>query len=136
MLTISSEIEGKTIQYGVIKRSFWREGFGICGNWGYDGGFLDTILSRQGGETVYLRIPMVVLEGELDRADALVQFGTPFVVKHVVNEGLSEDIGILDASGVFSQFQEPLDRDGNLKGEKKWEEASQQAIQRILKYFS
>ncbi|MDQ0197650.1 hypothetical protein [Neobacillus ginsengisoli] len=35
----------------------------------------------------------------LDHSSALIEFGTPFVIKHIVNIGLD-------------QFQTPLDNDG------------------------
>ena len=49
------------------------------------------MLWREGGESIFLRIPIYVLDGELDHSKALIEFGTPFVIKHVVNIGLDHD---------------------------------------------
>src|SRR5690625_3311373 len=75
---------------------------------GYHKGKFDMVLCRNGGETIYIRIPFDVLEGELDRPNAFIQFGKPYVIKHVVNTGLDWDENSLLATTGFNQFQSLL----------------------------
>ncbi|GAB7387145.1 YugN-like family protein [Bacillaceae bacterium] len=134
MLRIRSEITGKSAYYGDVKDPFAREGFVLGGNWGYDGGYFDGVLFREGGETVYLRVPVVVREGELDRDDAMLEFQEPFIVKHVVNVGIDEGSSVLDMTGL-SQFQEPVEQDGELGEADAWRTKGEEALARILRYL-
>lgn len=79
-----------------------------------------------------MRLPFQVLDGELDRKDAFIEFQKPFVIKHVVNLGLDEDENSLLTATGFSQFQEPLDKDGYIHDKSKWEEFGEEAIGDIL----
>lgn len=107
-------------------------GYMLGGGWDYDKGNFDSILWREGGETIYLRIPFFVYRGMLDEYNALVEFQTPYIIKHVVNTGLDRDEGALLSSSGLSQFQEPLDTDGYIRDKSKWEEIGQQAVQQVM----
>jgi len=133
MLEVPSTIEGKQGFYGDIKDSFEREGFSLGGNWEYFKGFFDHILYLREGVTIYLRLPVFVLSGVLDRDDALLQFGRPFLIKHIMNLGIAEgdmDFSALDITGL-SQFQKPRDPDDKIKNEDRWIRAADAAISRI-----
>ncbi|MFC3041746.1 YugN family protein [Virgibacillus xinjiangensis] len=136
MLKLETEMEGKKAYFGDVRKIFKRNGYTLCGSWEYDGGFFDGVLSREAGETIYIRIPFHVLEGELDRDEAYLEFGTPFVIKHVVHLGLDKDEQSLLAATGLNQFQEPLDKDGQIKDKSKWEMEGEQAIGAILDYIS
>ncbi|KGR77311.1 YugN family protein [Ureibacillus sinduriensis] len=134
MLQFESELEGKHAQFGYLRDKLKNYGFCLGGYWDYDRGFFDAILSRQEGETIYLRLPFVVISGELDSDHAHIQFKTPYVIKHIVNYGLDFDDGsLLDATG-FSQFQTPIDTDGNIQNKHKWVQAGEQVVDKVLQY--
>lgn len=136
MLQIESNIVGKEISFGYLRDHIERHGFTIGGNWEYHKGSFDTILSSGGGETIYLRVPFIVTQGELDFYDAQIRFQNPFVIKHVTNVGLDYDEGsLLDATGA-SQFQTPLDKDGYIHDKSKWIEIGEQVVaDKVLPYF-
>ncbi|OKL35402.1 hypothetical protein BLL40_15225 [Domibacillus mangrovi] len=134
MLKLQTDIEGKKAYFGDIQDTLKPLGYDLGGNWGYDQGSFDSILSRDGGETIYLRIPFRVLNGALDEYDASIEFQTPIVIKHVINIGLDNDQSSLLTSS-FNQFQDPLDTDGQIKNKNKWEDAGEQAVKRIIDYL-
>ncbi|QUW22935.1 hypothetical protein JSQ81_04990 [Sporosarcina sp. Marseille-Q4063] len=132
MLKLQTELEGKRATFGVVSDCIRDLGYHVGGNWDYDKGFFDHILCREGGETIYIRIPFFVTDGVLDEYDASIEFGTSFVIKHVVNVGLdSDDSSLLDATG-FSQFQQPLDTDGKIIDKNRWIHAGEVAVQKLL----
>ena len=105
MLKLQTELEGQNASFGVVSDCIRDLGYNMGGNWDYHKGCFDHILCQEGGETIYIRIPFFVTEGELDQYDASIKFGTPYVIKHVVHVGLDRDgSSLLDATG-FSQFQ-------------------------------
>lgn len=136
MLSIPSDLEGKQAYYGDFCNQFEKEGFHICGNWEYYHAYFDLILHQQEGVTIYLRLPVKAVQGKLDRADALLEFGRPFLIKHIVHLGLVEDdsdYSLLNAAG-FNQFQDPLDPDDRIEHEGKWRQIGEQAISKIKEY--
>ncbi|MFC7687953.1 YugN family protein [Ureibacillus sp. GCM10028918] len=136
MLQFESELEGKHAQFGYLRDKLKNYGFCLGGYWDYDRGFFDAILSKQDGETIYLRLPFVVISGELDSDHAHIQFKTPYVIKHIVNYGLDFDDGsLLDATG-FSQFQTPVDKDGTIQNKHKWVQAGEQVVGKVLQYLN
>ncbi|MCJ7840040.1 YugN-like family protein [Lederbergia sp. NSJ-179] len=132
MIVLDTEIEGKTAKFGEMMDHLCTMGYCLGGNWDYDKGHFDSILWREGGETIYMRIPFHVIDGMLDEYHALIRFEKPYVIKHVVHIGLDRDENsLLTATGV-NQFQEPMDRDGNIHRPQKWEEVGEAAIHEIL----
>lgn len=134
MLPIPSKIIGKRVYYGDVNRPFSKEGFGLAGGWEYDFAYFDAILHEQDAVTIYIRLPSTVLEGKLDREDAYLEFGQPFLIKHVVHTGLSHDKFDVNFFGGLNQFQKPLDPDDRIEHERHWVEAGGQALERILRY--
>ncbi|MDY0410256.1 YugN family protein [Virgibacillus soli] len=132
MIKLQTELEGKQAYFGHMQNLLREYGFVISGNWEYDKGKFDAVLWRDQGETIYLRLPFDVLSGALDHHDAFIQFRTPYVIKHIVHVGLDRDENSLLSATGFSQFQEPLDRDGNIIKENKWEQAGLQTIQNVI----
>jgi hypothetical protein len=132
MLHLETGMEGKKMSFGHARKELKKFGFHIGGNWEYDRGMFDGVMHREGGETYYIRMPFQVLEGELDRKDALIEFQKPFVIKHVVNVGLDRDESSLLTATGFNQFQKPLDKDGYIHDKSKWQEFGEEAIGDIL----
>lgn len=130
---METDIEGKQMYFGYAQKQLKKFGIFMGGGWDYDRGIFDGILHREKGETYYLRLPFVVLKGELDRRDSFIEFKKPFIIKHVVNLGLDHSgSSLLTATGL-SQFQKPLDRDGYIPNKSNWEEFGEEIIGDILK---
>lgn len=132
MISLQTDIEGKIVPFGAMRKMLRPLGYVLCGNWDYDRGKFDCALWREDGETIYLRLPFHVTDGELDRDDARIQFRTPYVIKHVVNLGLDRDDNSLLSVTGLAQFQKPLDTDGHIKHENKWERIGKQSIEQIM----
>ncbi|MET3574422.1 YugN family protein [Bhargavaea ullalensis] len=132
MLKLQTELEGRMASFGNASECVRGLGYHMGGSWDYDQGCFDRILYQEGGETIYLRLPFAVMDGQLDHFNAGIRFGTPYVIKHVVHVGLDRDGGsLLDATG-FSQFQEPIDRDGHIENKNKWVHAGEEAIEKLM----
>ena len=133
MFQIQSDIEGKRAYFGAARDIFKSYGCSFCSNFEYDQGKFDALLWREGGESIYLRIPIYVLDGELDHSKALIEFGTPFVIKHVVNIGLDHDENsFLTATTGLDQFQTPLDKDDYIYDKSRWAKAGEEAIEQVM----
>ncbi len=125
-------MKAKKTFYGNIQKQSSGLNFTLGENWDYDKGYLDSLLSRKEGESIYLRIPFHVLEGELENPNALIEFERPFVINHVVRLGLDDTAsGVTTVSGL-SQFQHPVDKDGLIDDEHKWKEIGEQAVQQLI----
>lgn len=134
MIEFDSAIEGKKAYFGFIRDQFEEFGCSFCSNFEYHEGKFDSILSRRNGETIYLRMPFYVIDGELDHSSAYIQFGKPFVIKHVVNLGLDYDgHSLVTATSGLSQFQDPLDQDGYIRDKSRWVKAGEEKIEEILR---
>lgn len=134
MIHLDTGIEGKQMFFGEAKRDLKEFGLFIGGNWEYDHGMFDGVMHREldEGETIYIRLPFQVVEGELDRDDALIEFQKPFVIKHVVHVGLDKDENSLLSATGFAQFQPPKDKDGYIRDKSKWEEFGEELVGDIL----
>lgn len=132
MLKLETGLEGQTASFGVVSDCVRELGYHMGGNWDYDQGCFDHILCQEGGETIYIRIPFIVTEGELDHYEASIKFGTPYIIKHVVHVGLDRDgDSLLDSTG-FSQFQQPIDKDGKIVDKNRWIHAGEVAVKDLM----
>lgn len=133
MISLQTYVEGKRYYFGSIQETLRAHGFFLCGAWEYDRGKFDAALWRENGETIYLRIPFHVIQGQLDRADAYIEFRTPYLIKHIVNVGLDRDENSLLSATGFNQFQKPLDKDGEINNKDLWKHHGETLIMRIFK---
>lgn len=132
MLELETTLEGQTSYYGIVRDCIQDLGYHLGGNWDYESGCFDHVLCREEGETIYVRIPFLVTDGELDDYDASISFEKPYIIKHVVNLGLDrEGDSLIDATG-FSQFQTPLDKDGKITDKSRWMHAGEVAVQELV----
>lgn len=142
MIPVPSEIEGREAIFGKIQEPFQQAGFILGGNWEYDSGYFDAALERDGGETIYLRLPVKVLSGALDDGEARLKFLQPLLLRHVANTGLMEEdnsLPVVDqmmptTSSLVNQFQKPLKTDGEIHDEQKRLQKAQTAISKIMPY--
>ncbi|TQR21414.1 YugN family protein [Psychrobacillus vulpis] len=132
MLQLQTDLEGKMAYFGDLKNRIKSLGYSIGGNWDYHKGSFDSVLWRKEGETIYLRLPFEVLEGDLDHHEAYIKFQTPYVIKHVVNVGLDKDENSLLSTSGFNQFQDPIDKDGQIVDKSRWELAGEKAVEQIV----
>src|SRR5690625_1272264 len=79
MIHLETDIEGKQMYFGEAQKELGSFGISMGGNWDYDRGIFDGIMHREGGETIYIRLPFQVIDGELDRRDAFIEFQKPFI---------------------------------------------------------
>jgi hypothetical protein len=126
MKPLTSKLEQVHESFDSVRAHLQQHEFVLGGNWDYDHGYFDRNLDE--ANKVWLRIPFQVvtgrLEGDMEATDAFVQIGTPFVLKHVYNEGLDSEAEAESYGALIDQFQTPLDVDGEV--EDKWvQEASQ-----------
>jgi len=97
-------------------------------NWDYEHGYFDCMLDEQG--MVYLRLPVKVLQGELDSPDAWLEMGTPFVIKHVYQTGVEQDlVNASVATALVNQFQEPVDKDAQV--EDRWMKQAEEVVNHV-----
>lgn len=132
MIHLETNVEGTEMTFGEAQAFLKQFGLHIGGNWEYDSGMFDGILHREQGETIYLRMPFTVIEGELDHRDAVIQFQKPFIIKHVVNLGLDKSSSALLTTTGLSQFQKPLDKDGYIPNKSEWQEFGEEIVGDIL----
>ncbi|MBD0380142.1 YugN family protein [Paenibacillus sedimenti] len=107
--------------------------FALGGNWDYDHGYFDRNLDE--ANKVWLRIPFQMvtgrIEGDTEATDAIVKMGTPFVLKHVYNEGLDQGAEAETYGALIDQFQTPLNPDAEI--EDKWVEKAEGLLKRVEK---
>jgi hypothetical protein len=105
--------------------------FALGGNWDYEHGYFDRYLDE--AHQVWLRIPFEVTHGFLDGdtgdTDAIVCIGTPFVLKHVYNDGLDKEAHIHTYGGLIDQFQEPIDKDASIEHE--WVDKAKELLDKV-----
>ncbi|GCL70734.1 hypothetical protein PN4B1_06360 [Paenibacillus naphthalenovorans] len=120
MIPLDSSLLNREENFDQVRQYLHEHEFVLGGNWDYEHGSFDRYLDE--GRKVWLRIPFQVthgvLDGDADSTDAVVQIGTPFVLKHVYNEGLDEEAQVRVSGALIDQFQEPLDNDAPV--EDKW----------------
>jgi hypothetical protein len=140
LIRVSSDIVGKQAVFGEIEGSFSSQGFTLGGNWNYDAGYFDTELERDQAETIYLRLPIEVVDGALNEPEARLRFGQPLLVRHVIqDENASDSLPLVDqlpaeANAFVNQFQSPVETDGEIRDQARRMEMAKQAIERILPY--
>jgi hypothetical protein len=111
MITIQSAIEGIQTRFGELKKLLTSEDFHLGGGYDYDHGYMDRALDleEEHGYHYYLRIPLYVIDGELESDDATIRLGRPFVIRHEFrtgNDPEGEEAGV--ASALINQFSEPI----------------------------
>jgi hypothetical protein len=132
MRTLASALENHVDGFDRMKDVLQQHQFTLGGNWDYDHGSFDRNLDE--ANQVWLRIPFQVKAGSIDSEDSsnpdtTVQIGTPFVLKHVYNEGLDSGAEPRIYTALFDQFQEPVDKDASV--ESHWVEQARQILSQV-----
>lgn len=131
MKPLSSSLEQVQETFDNVRAQLSHFDFNLGGGWDYDHGYFDRYLDED--HKVWLRIPVTVVTGRIDgdteSTDALVQVGTPFVLKHVYNEGLDPGADVETAGALIDQFQTPLDSDAGI--EDKWVKEAANVLHKV-----
>ncbi|PGE94733.1 hypothetical protein COF51_22980 [Bacillus pseudomycoides] len=115
LIPIQSNLEGHTYALFKLEEVLKPLGYSIGGNWDYDKGCFDYKVDEEDGYQ-FLRVPFTAVEGELDVPGVVVCLDTPYLLSHVYQDELDDQVNTLaaGASGL-DQFAEPQDADGNIK---------------------
>jgi hypothetical protein len=117
MKPLESKLERVQESFDKVRAELSRHDFTLGGNWDYDHGYFDRNLDE--AQKVWLRIPFEVItgriEGDTEATDAVVQIGTPFVLKHRYNERLDPEAPVETVGGLVNQFQSPVEPDAELE---------------------
>ncbi|MFF2885225.1 YugN family protein [Paenibacillus sp. NPDC057967] len=128
MIPIASEVEGIEKKFTEMQVLLAERQFTLGGNWDYDGGSFDRALDDE--NKVWLRIPFQVTDGnidsELSENNAIIRFGTPYVLRHLYQEGNDPEASVRVAGALFDQFQAPSDPDAPV--DHRWTEQAKEIM--------
>jgi hypothetical protein len=131
MIPIQSDLANCEEAFDQVRNYLHDFEFSLGGGWDYDHGYFDKNLDE--ANKVWLRIPFEVthgaLDGDTDATDAIIHLGTPFVLKHIYNEGLDMEAKVKTYGAVFDQFQEPVDKDAPV--EEKWVDKAKDVLHQV-----
>lgn len=135
MIAFSSQLENRTEDFVNVSHYLDKFEFTLGGNWDYEHGYFDRYLDE--AHKVWLRIPFTVISGTMDglsdESDAVVRLGTPFVLKHIYNEGLDSEATPRIYGALFDQFQNPVDKDAEI--ETKWVTQAKELMMQVEQGF-
>ncbi|PEB50548.1 hypothetical protein CON65_14375 [Bacillus pseudomycoides] len=115
LILIQSDLEGRTYALFQLEETLKPLGYSIGGNWEYDNGCFDYKVDEDDGYQ-FLRVPFTAVEGELDRPGVVVRIETPYLLSHVYQDELDDQVNTLAAgTSGLDQFAEPQDADGDIK---------------------
>lgn len=129
MIAILSKLEDHVEGFVNLNNFFEELEFTLGGNWDYEHGYFDRFLDE--AHMVWLRIPFQVtsgtMDGDCEDSDAIIKLGTPFVLKHIYNDGLDPEAVPNVYGGLINQFQEPIDKDADVEAH--WVEQAKDILQ-------
>ncbi|MEZ7172147.1 YugN family protein [Sporosarcina sp. OR05] len=131
MIELKTSMPGKKALFGDACTVLGEHGLQMGGNWDFDKGYFDTILHQDGDDSIYLRVPFDVIDGMLDEDSAMIEFGKPFIIRHVLNIGLDDDDSPVLAAVGLDQFQKPDDPDAPIPYSEKWVEEGEAHVSRF-----
>lgn len=131
MIPIASKLESQAGKFTELREILEGYQFALGGNWEYDKGSFDHALENE--HKVWLRIPFEVIDGNLDSErsenNAQIKLGTPYVLKHLYNEGNDPEASVRVVGALFDQFQAPVDPDADV--EQHWVEQAGRLLQEV-----
>ncbi|MGP4078548.1 YugN-like family protein [Pseudalkalibacillus sp. R45] len=125
MIEIKSKLDGEQFELNELEYTLKSLGYDIGGGWDYDHGAFDYKLDDEQGY-MYLRIPFQAIKGELDRNGCIVSVGNPYLLHHVYQRGLDDNVSAGNANATLNQFSEPQDPDGSI--DEKWIEIGEKMV--------
>lgn len=135
MIPLKFELVDREEAFDEVRNYLHEFDFSLGGNWDYEHGYFDRSLDE--ANKVWLRIPFEVthgaLDGDADSTDAIIHLGTPFVLKHVYNEGLDKEAKVNFTGALIDQFQEPIDKDAPVEAQ--WVDKAQDLLSQVESTF-
>ncbi len=115
MISLNSSLTDSVFSMSELDEELKTFGFHLSDNWDYEHGYYDYLLADDEGYH-FLRIPFTVTTGTLDSPDdnSLIRISEPFVLSHIYQDGLDDQVKEGNFRAVFDQFQEPKDKDGKV----------------------
>ncbi|MBD1382565.1 YugN-like family protein [Metabacillus arenae] len=110
MIEIPSKLEGQSFKLYHLETELKPIGYEIGGNWDYDHGYFDYKMDDEVGYQ-FLRVPFKAVDGQLDSENASVKLGRPFLLSHVYQIGVDDNVHVGNGSATLNQFAEPQDKD-------------------------
>jgi hypothetical protein len=118
MMPLESKLSGLETDYMTLSSELQSQQFMLSGNWDYDKASFDRPLDGE-KRTVWLRIPFAVPKGhfdpEIEKEATRVSVGTPYVLRHLYNNGDDEHAEAQTVGGFVNQFQSPVDPDASIE---------------------
>jgi len=131
MITIPSAIESQEKEFDAIRRELLQHQFSLGGNWSYERGSFDRNLD--GENKVWLRLPFEVIRGNIDSEstdnNCTIKFETPYVLKHLYQEGVDSEAASGVMSALVNQFQSPSDPDAKVEGH--WADQAKRVLSEV-----
>ncbi|MED1409184.1 MULTISPECIES: YugN-like family protein [Bacillus] len=132
MIPIQSNLVGRTYALYKLEEVMKPLGYSIGGNWDYDKGCFDYKIDEEDGYQ-FLRVPFTAVDGELDMPGVVVRLETPYIISHVYQDELDNDVNTLATGTSLDQFAEPKDPDGDVK--RKYIDIGKVLVQELEKHF-
>ncbi|MGR3775717.1 YugN-like family protein [Bacillus paramycoides] len=132
MIPIQSNLVGRTYALYKLEEVMKPLGYSIGGNWDYDKGCFDYKIDEEDGYQ-FLRVPFTAVDGELDVPGVVVRLETPYIISHVYQDELDNEVNTLAAGTSLNQFAEPKDPDGDVK--RKYIDIGKVLVQELEKHF-
>ncbi|WP_113740987.1 YugN-like family protein [Bacillus cereus] len=114
MIPIQTNLEGYTYALFKLEETLKPLGYSIGGNWDYDKGCFDYKIDEEDGYQ-FLRLPFTAIDGALDIPGVVVRLDTPYILSHVYQDELDNQVNTLAGTSGLDQFAEPKDADGTIK---------------------
>ncbi|PFD40082.1 hypothetical protein CN285_15325 [Bacillus cereus] len=132
LIPIQSNLVGRTYALYKLEEVMKPLGYSIGGNWDYDKGCFDYKIDEEDGYQ-FLRVPFTAVDGELDVPGVVVRLETPYIISHVYQDELDNEVNTLAAGTSLNQFAEPKDPDGDVK--RKYIDIGKVLVQELEKHF-
>ncbi|PFR29363.1 hypothetical protein COK19_05725 [Bacillus cereus] len=114
LIPIQTNLEGYTYALFKLEETLKPLGYSIGGNWDYDKGCFDYKIDEEDGYQ-FLRLPFTAIDGALDIPGVVVRLDTPYILSHVYQDELDNQVNTLAGTSGLDQFAEPKDADGTIK---------------------
>ncbi|ADU31617.1 YugN-like family protein [Evansella cellulosilytica] len=127
MIEVQSLLENKEFQLHDLEQKLKPLGYVIGGGWEYDHGYFDYKL-EDNGTYLFVRLPFVAVNGDLDTKGVSVRLGRPFLLSHDYEAELDHD-NEEDPNPLFNQFSAPRNPDATFPAE--WIQTGREQIREL-----
>ena len=133
LIPIQSNLEGRTYALYKLEEIMKPLGYSIGGSGIMIKDASITKLMKKMG--INFRVPFTAIDGELDVPGVIVRLGTPYILSHVYQDELDDNVNTLTAgTSGMDQFAEPKDPDGDVK--RKYINIGKVLMQELERHFT